>query len=420
MPESFNAKPVPSLRPTLKETTMARIAYFDCLSGISGDMTLGALIDLGVDVGAIESAVRSMGLPDVSITAETVKKSGFRAIAVRIEHPPEHAHRHLHHITEMIDRSDEITPSAKEIAQRIFGCVARAEAKVHGTTIEKVHFHEVGAIDSIADIVGTAVAMDTLGIESAASSPVPTGTGSITIAHGRVSVPAPATAEILAGVPLAACDIEAELTTPTGAAILKSMVTRFGSLPAMTIEAVGYGAGTKDLSEQANVLRVVLGQADTLSTGGGNFDSDRVVVLETNVDDSTPEQLADCAARLMSAGALDVFQTPCTMKKGRAGVLLTVIAPASRVGMLENVVFQHSSSIGIRWHAVDRHKLTRQAMTVETKYGPIRGKLVELPDGENRFSMEDDDARRLATANSTSAAAVRQAAIAAWTQRQNG
>ena len=192
---------------------MARIAYFDCLSGISGDMTLGALIDLGVDTAAIESAVRSMGLPDVSITSETVKKSGFRAISVHIHHPPEHAHRHLHHITEMIDRSGEITPEAKRIAHRIFQCVARAEAKVHCTTIEKVHFHEVGAIDSIADIVGTAVAMDVLKIESAAASPVPTGTGNITIAHGRVSVPAPATAEILRGIPLAASSVEAELTT---------------------------------------------------------------------------------------------------------------------------------------------------------------------------------------------------------------
>ncbi len=201
---------------------MARIAYFDCHSGISGDMTLGALVDLGVETAAIESAVRSMGLPDLSITCETVKKCGFRAISVKIEHPAEHAHRHLHHIAAMIDGSSEIDPAAKQIAHRIFGHVAEAEAKVHGTTIEKVHFHEVGAIDSIADIVGSAVAMHALGIESIIASPVPTGTGSITIAHGRVAVPAPATAELLCGIPIVESDVEAELTTPTGAAILKA------------------------------------------------------------------------------------------------------------------------------------------------------------------------------------------------------
>src|SRR6056297_2456244 len=172
---------------------MSEFAYFDCHSGISGDMTLGALVDLGVEVQAIEAAVRSMGLPDLSISAEDVKKCGFRAVSVSITHPPEHAHRHLHHITEMIERAEEITAAAKALAKRIFGHVAVAEAKVHGTTLEKVHFHEVGAIDSIADIVGVAVAVDQLGIESAMASAIPTGNGSIEIDHGRVSIPAPAT-----------------------------------------------------------------------------------------------------------------------------------------------------------------------------------------------------------------------------------
>ena len=418
LPEFFNAKR--SLSSSNLETTprfMAQIAYFDCLSGISGDMTLGALIDLGVPSETIQSAVRSMGLPDVSVAAEEVKKSGFRAMSVTISHPPEHAHRHLHHITEMIDRSSEITSSAKEIAGRIFRCVAEAEAKVHGTTIEKVHFHEVGAIDSIADIVGTAVALDELGIETIAASPIPTGTGSIKIAHGRVSVPAPATAEILAGVPLADCDIRAELTTPTGAAIVKSMATQFGAIPAMTIEAVGYGAGTMDLSEQANVLRVVMGETTTTATQPVSYQSDRVVVLETNIDDSTAEQLADCAHRLMSAGALDVFQTPCTMKKGRAGTQLSVIAAPTDVDSLQRIIFDHSTSIGVRRHVSDRHKLARQAISVDTEFGPIRCKVIRLPSGEDRLSVEDDDARQIATTHSTTATKVRQAAIAAWSNR---
>ncbi len=330
---------------------MNRIAYFDCLSGISGDMTLGAFIDLGVDAAAIESGVRSMGLPELTITASTVKKCGFRAIAVNIQHPPEQAHRHLHHITDMIDRADEIEPEAKDLAKRIFQAVAVAEAKVHGTTIEKVHFHEVGAIDSIADIVGSAVAMHALGIQSSIASPVPTGTGSVTIAHGRVAVPAPATAEILCGIPIAPSDIQAELTTPTGAAILKATAKSFGPLPAMTVEAVGYGAGTMDLEGQANVLRVMIGELNEADQATiSNVESDRVAVLETNIDDSTPEQIALCTDLLFEAGALDVFQIPCTMKKGRAAVILTVVAPTSRIGLLEHLIFQHTTSIGIRRH----------------------------------------------------------------------
>jgi uncharacterized protein (TIGR00299 family) protein len=398
---------------------MARIAYFDCISGISGDMTLGALVDLGVEANAIEAAVQSMGLPELTIGAEIVNKSGFRAISVTIGHPPEHAHRHLHHITEMIERADEVDPAAKEIAHRIFRHLAEAEAKVHGTTIEKVHFHEVGAIDSIADIVGTAVAIHALGIDSIVASPVPTGTGEITIAHGRVSVPAPATAELLCGIPIAASDVSAELTTPTGAAILKACARGFGSLPSMIIEAVGYGAGSKDLEGQANVLRVLLGDADEAGeTLGSRVESDRVVAMETNIDDSTPEQLADCASRLLVAGALDVFQTPCTMKKGRAGVLLTVVAPSSRVGLLEEIIFEHSTSIGIRRHTLDRHKLPRHSQSVETKYGPVRGKVSRLPGGQSRFSIEDDDARSLATQNQTTAAEIRKVAAEAWEQSQ--
>ncbi len=390
---------------------MSKIAYFDCLSGISGDMTLGALVDLGCDCQAIESAVRSMGLAELTISASEVKKCGFRAVSIAIDHPAEHAHRHLHQITEMIDRAADIAPAAKRTAQQIFRQLASAEARVHGTTVEKVHFHEVGAIDSIADIVGVSVALQMLGIQAIVASPVPTGTGSIRIAHGRVSVPAPATAELLCGIPIAPSDVEAELTTPTGAAILKTLATSFGPVPAMTIESVGYGAGSRDLPGQANVLRVLLGQ-DTSEIE--NVLSDQVVILETNVDDSTPQQLADCADRLLQAGALDVFQTPCVMKKGRAAVLLTVIAPPRQIESLEQIIFHHSSSIGIRRHPADRHKLHRESATIQTEYGSVRVKLVTLPDDQRRLTIEDDDARRLAIANDTTTAAIRRAAIDAW------
>src|SRR6478736_5921871 len=220
-----------------------RIAYLDCASGISGDMTLGALIDAGAELAVIQAGIDSLGLPSCRIVRTEVKKKGFRATQITIEHEPEHKHRHLHHITAMIDGS-KLTANQKDLAKRIFQKLAEAEAKVHGSTIEKVHFHEVGAVDSIADIVG---------------SPIPTGHGFVEIAHGRCSIPAPATGELLRGVPLAAFDVEGELTTPTGAAIVASLASGFGQLPSMTVDRIGYGAGQKDFP-QANILRLLVGE----------------------------------------------------------------------------------------------------------------------------------------------------------------
>lgn len=388
---------------------MSGFAYFDCHSGISGDMTLGALIDLGVDAEVIQAAIRSMGLPELTITASEVKKCGFRALSVAIGHPPEHAHRHLHHITEMIDRATDIPDSAKELAKRIFGHVAVAEAKVHGTTLEKVHFHEVGAIDSIADIVGVAVAIETLGIRSAMASPIPTGMGCIEIDHGKVSLPAPATAEILKGIPIAPSHIAAELTTPTGAAIIKELCAGFGPLPSFSVNAIGYGAGTMDLPGQANILRVMLGtRPDQNFNSGRSFaghphtDHDQVVVLETNLDDATGEQLADCTNRLFEAGALDVTQTPCTMKKGRSGVVVSVITLPERAAVMEELIFRHTPSIGIRRHWADRDILPREPMVIATCLGEVSAKSVQLPGGSRRIKVESDDAAKLASQHSVS------------------
>ena len=324
----------------------------------------------------------------------------------------------------MIDRADAITPEAKQLAHKIFLELAKAEANVHGSTIEKVHFHEVGAIDSIADIVGTAVAMTTLGIESVEASAVPTGSGTITIAHGRVAVPAPATAELLKGIPIASSDVQAELTTPTGAAILKATATRFGSIPAMSTIAVGYGAGTKDLESQANILKVMLGERTEANRSGSGsardypLETDQVVVLETNIDDASPQALAFCADRLFEAGALDVFQTPCVMKKGRLGVVLTTVCDADHVAALESILFTHTSSIGIRRHTSDRRKLVRRVETVSTSFGPVRGKVVVVPGGVQRFAIEDDDAVAMAKQHATDVAQIRAAAQSAWQNRK--
>src|SRR5882724_13164375 len=229
-----------------------RIAYLDCASGISGDMTLGALVDAGAELATIQAGIDSLGLPSCRLVRTEVKKKGFRATQITIEHEPEHKHRHLHHITAMIDGST-LTARQKDLAKRIFQKLAEAEAKVHDSTIEKVHFHEVGAVDSIADIVGAAIGWDLLGVERIVCSPVPTGSGFVEIAHGRCSIPAPATAELLKGVPLAESSVPCELTTPTGAAIIATLVQSFGPVPAMKIDRIGYGAGQKDLEEQANL-----------------------------------------------------------------------------------------------------------------------------------------------------------------------
>src|SRR5262245_31328042 len=235
-----------------------RIAYLDCASGISGDMTLGALVDAGADLTAIQAGTDSLGLPSCRLVGREVKKKGFRAIQIVVEHEPEDKHRHLHHITAMIDGST-LTARQKDLAKRIFQKLAEAEAKVHGSTIEKVHFHEVGAVDSIADIVGSAIGFDLLRVERIVCSPVPTGHGFVEIAHGRCSVPAPATGELLKGAPLAGLDVEGELTTPTGAAIVASLAAEFGPSPAMTVSNIGYGAGQKDFP-QPNILRLLIGE----------------------------------------------------------------------------------------------------------------------------------------------------------------
>jgi len=360
-----------------------KIAYLDCVSGISGDMTLGALVDAGVDLAALQSAVDSLGLPSCRLVAAEVKKKGFRATQVTVEHEPEHAHRHLHHITDMIDGS-RLTDRQKDLAKRIFTRLGEAEAKVHGTTIRKVHFHEVGAVDSIADIVGAAVGWDLLGIDRICSSPIPTGHGTIEIAHGRCSIPAPATAELLRGIPLAECNVESELTTPTGAAIVATLAEAFGPVPAMTVAHIGYGAGQRDIESQANVLRLLVGESSDAAA------ADQVWVVETNLDNTSGELVGYCIGRLWEAGALDVYTTSIQMKKNRPGVVLTVLCPAADVERIESILFAETGTLGARRWPASRHKLERRAHTVETDWGPIAGKLAWIAGNRPTFSPEYD------------------------------
>ncbi len=352
-------------------------------------MTLGALVDAGVDLEAIQAGVASLGLPSCRLVRTEVKKKGFRATQITVEHEPEHTHRHLHHITAMLDRS-QLTSRQRELARRIFGKLAEAEAKVHGSTIEKVHFHEVGAVDSIADIVGAAIGWDLLGVDRIVASHVPTGTGQIKIAHGTCSIPAPATAELLRGVPLAASVVPCELTTPTGAAILATLVDEFGPLPAMRIERIGYGAGQRDLAEQPNVLRLLVGQASD------NLGCDQVWVLETNLDDTSGELVGYTIAKLWEAGALDVYTTAIQMKKNRPGVLLSVLCQAAESAKLEAIIFRETHTLGVRRWPVSRHKLERRAHVVETAWGPVTGKLAWIAGQPASFSPEFDACSQLA------------------------
>ena len=352
-------------------------------------MTLGALVDAGADLADLNAAIASLGLPGCRLLATEVKKRGFRATQVTVEYHEEHAHRHLSHILKLVHDSI-LNHHQKELASRVFRKLAEAEAKVHGTSIEKVHFHEVGAADSIADIVGAAVGLDLLKIDRIVASPVPTGCGTIKIAHGVCSVPAPATAELLTGIPLAECSIPKEMTTPTGAAILAALAESFGPLPAMRIEQIGYGAGQRDLEEQPNILRLLIGQAASVSA------CPTVWVLETNLDDMPGEQIAYCTEQLWGAGVLDVYTTAIQMKKNRPAVKLTVLCSADRIEAAEAILLRETTTLGIRRWPAERTVLDRTPHTVDTPLGPVVGKVGRLQDGSLRFAPEYEACRQVA------------------------
>ena len=368
-----------------------QIAYFDCFSGISGDMTLAALIDAGADLAVIQAAIDSLGLGDVRLSVSNTSKRGFRGKLLRIDHPEEHSHRFLRDILALI-RKAKISTNAKDLAMRLFERIARAEAKVHGTTIDRVQFHEVGAIDSIVDMIGVSVAWDLLQLERAYSSPVPTGTGQVRIAHGTVAIPAPATAELLVGVPIAATQIPIEMTTPTGAAIVSELATEFGAMPPMQVGRIGYGAGNKDMPDRPNLLRLLIG--NSIKPIPKNDDS--ILVMESNLDDISGEQIGFTIEMLWTVGALDVFTVPIQMKKNRPGTLLTVIAKPQDRKAIETILFQQTGTLGIRYRKQARTVLPRTAVHVQTPWGIVAGKVSELPTGEVNFSPEYDDCSQIA------------------------
>jgi uncharacterized protein (TIGR00299 family) protein len=340
---------------------------------------------------------------------ETVRRAGFRATHTKVIAPPEHAHRHLHHIEAMIDKAD-LPPRQVELAKRIFRKLGDAEAKAHGIEVKKVHFHEVGAVDSIVDIVGAAVGLDLLGVDRIESSPIPPGRGSVRAEHGRMPVPTPATAELLKGIPLADSTADFEQTTPTGAAIVATVAESFGPLPSMTVDAIGLGAGTADPPGVANILRLFVGRA-AVPAG-----SDRVWVLETNLDDLPGEVVGHATNLLMAGGALDAFVTPILMKKNRPGVMVTVLCDEPSIPAMEEILFRETTTLGVRRYPVGRHKLSRRAASVETPFGPVRGKLGWLEGRPAQFSPEYDDCARVSSERGVPLRDVYQAAHTAYAQ----
>ncbi len=361
------------------------ICYFDAFSGIAGDMTVGALLDAGANAEALIAALDSLNT-GASFEVEKTRRRGITAskFHVRVA-AARHSHRHLHSILEMIDAAS-LTPRARDHARRIFTKLGEAEAAVHGVPVEKVHFHEVGAADSIADIVGASVALDLLGVDAIESSAVNTGSGTVKTEHGILPVPAPATALLLKGCPVYARGPEMELTTPTGAAILAALAQRFGPMPALRIASIGYGAGDRDFAEHANVLRCVIGQAS------GASESTLISVLEANLDDASPQVLGYAMDRLIAAGALDVSLSPVTMKKNRPGTLLRVLASPGDQEKLAELIFAETPTLGLRIYSAERRVQARSFTEVQTEWGPVRIKVA----ANGEFAPEYEDCRVLA------------------------
>jgi pyridinium-3,5-bisthiocarboxylic acid mononucleotide nickel chelatase len=444
-----------------------RIAYLDCFSGISGDMFLGALVDAGVPGSLLEETVRALGV-EAHIEISRVMRAGIAATKVDVivrgekdmpreewhehqhphshdhlhvaehanhcdahehEHPDAHAHgyghdhahdhphehsrahgRSLSDIRALIERA-RVSETAKTTAIRMFENLGAAEAKIHNCSVEEVHFHEVGAEDAIVDIVCAAVGSEALGVDEWGCSPLNVGGGTVQCAHGILPVPAPATLELLKGAPIYSSAIQKELVTPTGAAIVKTLVSRFAAMPSLRPEKTGYGAGFRDLHQQPNVVRITIGESQTALSIKRDFATDTVTVLEANLDDMNPQIVGHVFDRLFDAGALDAFCAPVQMKKGRPGLVLTVLAQAADVDKLARIIFSETTTIGLRMHETNRLVLPRRHVDVTTQWGTVRVKVANLNGTVANYAPEYDDCRRLAAEHGVPLKAVMQEAI---------
>lgn len=398
----------------LEGFSIMKIAYFDCFAGAAGDMIVASMLDAGLDFDFLKSQIETLGLNDLTLKINQTKRAGLRALQFVPIIKEQHHHRHLEDIKQIISKS-KIAQKPKQMAISIFERLAQAEAEVHGQEPNEIHFHEVGAIDSIVDIVSASIGFDALKIEKVFCSPISVGGGWIDAAHGRLPVPAPATAQMLKGVPTIGGPIEKELLTPTGAAILTTVAEHFGPLPEMKIESVGYGAGTLDCDQFPNVVRLILGQAPAESSAT----ADSVCVLETNIDDVAGEIVAPVMNKLFEQGALDVFLTPITMKQNRPASKLSVICDIANSDKLEQLIFKAGLTFGIRKQVLQRSKLAREFVSVSTKFGDINIKVGKLAGEIVNAKPEFSDCLRAAENHKVSVKQVIDAAMLAYAKLQN-
>ena len=389
-----------------------KLAYFDCPSGAAGDMILGALVDAGVPFETLERELTGLGLAGYRLERSEVMKAGFRATKVHVhldgyeegaghfgrlpdpgghEHHPA-GHRGLGEILGILERS-RLAPEVRDMASRVFRRLAEAEARVHGTTPERVQFHDVGAIDAIVDVAGSCLGLHLLGVDAVHFGTLPVGGGFVQGPHGRIPVPAPAVAELLRGFPTLDNGIRRELVTPTGAAILTTLAAGSGAMPAMRVTAVGYGAGTLEL-ETPNVLRLFVGEA--AATAPATTPTETIIQVETTVDDMSPQLYEPLLERLLERGALDAWLTPVIMKRSRPGVVLTALCEPGRVADLSRLLFEESSTIGVRWTAYQRARLDREMVRLDTAHGPVTFKVSRLDGRVITVTPEFEEIRRIA------------------------
>ena len=369
-----------------------KLAYFDCFSGISGDMTLGALVDAGCSLELLRSGLQGLLIPGWTISSEKVWKNGMAATFVRVATEEQTKHRSLSAILEIFEKS-QLSESVRKNAAAIFSKLGEAEASVHDVALEKIHFHEVGAVDAIVDIVGACIAFDALGIEKFACSPLNVGGGTAKMTHGVLPVPAPATAKLLQGKPTYSNGVQRELVTPTGAAIVSTLCDTFGPQPRMTVSAIGYGAGSIELEGQPNVVRIMIGEAADKVIAG--FDEE-ISVIEANLDDMNPQIYGYFLEKALAAGALDVYTTPVQMKKNRPGTLLTLLCKPQDTNSLMSLVFAETTTFGARTYRAQRRTLPRESVNVHTQFGDVRVKLSRVNGRILHVAPEFDDCRKLA------------------------
>ena len=370
-----------------------KIAYFDTIAGISGDMTLGALISAGVPFDELNKELQALSIGGFELQARHIERNGMTGTKVDVvisEQP--HYHRHIKDIEELIDKSS-LAKNVKERSKKIFREVAIAESKVHSTTIEKVHFHEVGAIDSLVDIVGVSICLEKLGIQAVYSSPIKVGNGgTVKSQHGILPVPTPATMEILKDYPILLTDIPFELTTPTGAAIIKALSHGILSAEKIQISSIGYGAGEREIEQLPNLLRVFIGDLDS------QYLADEIVSIETNIDNMNQEIYPYVIEKLISSGAHDAYLIPILMKKGRPGVILSTLVERSKIDRILDIIFRETTTLGVRIQPIERKKLPRSTKQVQTSFGIVSAKVIIVEDKE-LLRVEFEECKRIAAEN---------------------